>query len=242
MNDGAMRFPSGVRAVIFDIEGVVLDTDSLWDRVQSELLARYGRTYDRDALKPMVNGLDATDATEVLKRYAGLHVDARLLARERHDLMARLLADGAAVLPGARDYIDSVRAHFAYCAATSMHPDLFAMADRDGAVSTLFQGRVYTSAAAGGRAKPAPDVFRYAADRLGVDASECLVVEDAPYGIAAARAAGMRCIALATTHQPGLLAEADLVCADWAGVPRPEFAAPADPRKRQSDSVTKETR
>ncbi|HEY4597713.1 MAG TPA: HAD family phosphatase, partial [Thermoanaerobaculia bacterium] len=104
-----------------------------------------------------------------------------------------------------------VRGRYATCIATSMPEELFAVADRCLRISRFFGSRVYFPSHVGGRAKPAPDLFLYAAGELGVPPDRCLVIEDSPRGIEAARRAGMPVIGLATTHEEELLEGANMV-------------------------------
>src|ERR1700748_329423 len=106
---------------------------------------------------------------------------------------------------------ERVRGRYATCIATSMPEELFAVADRRLGISRFFGSRVYFPSHVGGRAKPAPDLFLYAAGQLGAPPDRCLVPEHPPRGIDAARRAGMPVIGLATTHERELLREADRV-------------------------------
>jgi beta-phosphoglucomutase-like phosphatase (HAD superfamily) len=102
-----------------------------------------------------------------------------------------------------------------------MPEELFAVADRRLGISRFFAGRVYFPTHVGGRAKPAPDIFLYAAAQLGAPPARCLVLEDSPRGIAAARRAGMKVIGLATTHDRAMLAGADRVVSAFAEITLP---------------------
>ena len=85
-------------------------------------------------------------------------------------------------------------------------------------ISRFFGGRVYFPSHVGGRAKPAPDLFLYAAAQLGAPPERCLVIEDSPRGIEAARRAGIPVIALATTHEKEMLQEADRVVGSFGEI------------------------
>jgi len=97
-----------------------------------------------------------------------------------------------------------------------MSADIFAVADRRLGISQLFEGRVYFPSHVGGRAKPEPDLFLYAAAQLATLPERCAVIEDSPRGIEAGRRAGMRVIGLATTHPRELIANADVVVSSFA--------------------------
>ncbi len=82
----------------------------------------------------------------------------------------------------------------------------------------LFGENIFFISDVGGKGKPEPDIFLYAAKRLQSLVEECVVIEDAPLGIAAAKRAGMMCIALTTTYERAKLLEADVVVDDFAQI------------------------
>ncbi len=202
-----------IAAVVVDIEGVVLDTENAWDRAQAELLRRRGLPYDRATLKPLLTGRSEREALRILIDHHGLDDDVATLASERRTLLEAVIDDTIEFIPGV---VDALRAlPLPFCAATSMAPHLLRWANAITGVMDLFGGRVITLDRVGGRGKPSPDLFLCAAQLLGAAPPDCLVVEDAPNGVAAARTAGMRCAALTTTHPRESLAGADLVVAGW---------------------------
>ncbi len=207
-----------IRAVLFDAEGVVLDTEALWDEAQRELLGRRGLNYDRAAIKPLLTGRSLLDGTRVLCDALGLADDPEALARERREIMERLLPGRIRFVDGFEAFHGRLRQLCATGLATAMDPPLFHAADRALDLRAHFGGVVVTVDDVGGAGKPAPDLFVEAARRLGVPPDTCLVIEDAPLGIEAARRAGMRVVGLATTHEPERLSAANRVCGSFAEV------------------------
>jgi beta-phosphoglucomutase-like phosphatase (HAD superfamily) len=204
-----------VDTVIFDAEGVVVDTEKLWDLAQRDFLARRGLDYDRARIKPLLAGRASEEGMRELQRVLDLPGDPRELAAERLELLRSHLAD-VDYVPGFREFFAAIAPWFKTGLATAMEPELFELVDRRLELSELFRGHVYTLDNVAGRGKPAPDLFLHAASMLDSEPGSCVVIEDAPSGIAAARAAGMRCIGLATTFERELLAEADLVVESFA--------------------------
>lgn len=204
-----------VDALIFDLEGTIVDTEPAWDVAQREILARRGRGYDRAGVKHLLTGRSATESARVLAEHHGLTDPLPALVAERHALMVTALSRGVPFVPGFHAFYDTIPDTTEICVATGMAPDLFDIVDATMHLTELFHGRVFRTDSLGLPSKPAPDIFRYAATVIGVSPANCLVFEDAPNGIRAAKAAGMRCVALATTHAPDLLSEADHVVADW---------------------------
>ena len=204
------------RAIIFDAEGVIIDSEPAWDVSQEALLARYGHKYDRDEVKPLLTGRSLMEGTELLKRRFDLPGSVDELASERTVLVEEALAVRVDLVPGFSDFLSRVSPLFRTAVATSMEPRLFDLVDLRLGLRRLFGGHVYTLADVGFKSKPHPDLFLYAARGLGCDPADCWVIEDAPYGLEAARRAGMRSIGLATTYQGALLAGADIVTASFA--------------------------
>jgi beta-phosphoglucomutase-like phosphatase (HAD superfamily) len=202
-------------AFIFDLEGVIIDTEQHWDAVQATMLARRGHIYDRDTLKPALSGLGGAAAVDVIRTRYAIEDSAESLLAERNDLFRARLGGGVPYVPGFVDFLAGVCPSVPRCVATSMAADLVAIADGATGFAARVGGRVYTPESVGNRSKPAPDLFLHSAERLGVPAERCLVFEDSPHGIEAARRAGMRCVALATTYPAALLTAADHVVSGW---------------------------
>ncbi|GAB3901078.1 HAD family hydrolase [Kibdelosporangium lantanae] len=185
--------------MIFDAEGVVIDTESMWDSVQETLLQRRGRHYERAHVKQLVTGLSGAAAIAALIDHFDLVDSSAALAAERAELMRTQLDCGVDFVPGFREFSEPIRTRLRSCVATSMDVEILSHHHVHALLTDVFSDRVFSASAAGIPAKPAPDVFLYAAARLGVPPANCVVLEDAPNGIRAAHAAGMLCVALGTT-------------------------------------------
>jgi beta-phosphoglucomutase-like phosphatase (HAD superfamily) len=204
-----------IDALIFDLEGTVVDTEPAWDWAQRELLARRGLVYERARVKHLLTGLSATDSIRMLAECYGLTDLLDDLLAERFLLMVTELSRGVRFVDGFEEFFATLPADVKVGVATGMAGELFDVVDAVLGVTELFDGRIFRTDSLGLPSKPAPDIFLHAASELGVAPGRCLVFEDAPNGVRAAHSAGMRCVALATTHTPELLAEADLVISGW---------------------------
>lgn len=197
-------------AIIFDAEGVIVDTEAVWDHGSIELLRRRGKVYDSKRTKPLLTGRSLPEGIRVMQEQYGFDGDPEVLARERLEIVRKLF-DHVQLMPGFLAFHARVRDRFKIAVATAMHEELLTPLDHRLGLSRLFAGHVYHLVHVGGRSKPNPDIFLYAAERLGSPPGSCLVIEDAPYGIEAARRAGMACIGIASTYPPELLTAADQV-------------------------------
>jgi beta-phosphoglucomutase len=198
-----------IAAVLFDCDGVVLDSETVWDRCETEFLRRRGIAFDAARTKPLITGLGQRDGVLLLQQQYDFPGDPDALVAERLAIIGEMFAREARYTAGFAEFFESqIRGRFATCIATSMPRELFAVADEKLGIAHFFGERIYFPSDVGGRAKPAPDLFLYAAAQLATPPGHCLVIEDSPRGLEAARRAGMASIGLATTHEPALLAAA----------------------------------
>lgn len=211
-----------IEAILFDCDGVVLDSETVWDRCETEFLRRRGIAFDIERTKPLITGLGQRAGVLLLQEQYGVEGDPDDLVRERLEIIRGLFEREVRFTAGFPEfYEEKVRGRYATCIATSMPEELFTVADRRLGISRFFGGRVYFPSHVGGRAKPEPDIFLYAAAQLGAPPDRCLVLEDSPRGIEAARRAGMTVIGLATTHEKPMLAGADRVVSSFAEITLP---------------------
>jgi sugar-phosphatase len=184
-------------AVISDLDGVLVDSMAATSRAWTRWGERHG--LDGAALQAANHGRPAGDVIAE-------HVAADRLEAETAFLLAAEVGDTAGVdaLPGAAE----VLALPVVAIATSC---LAPLADARLRAAGLPVPDVLVTADQVAAGKPAPDSYLLAAERLGIDPAACLVLEDAPSGVAAGRAAGMTVWAVATTHAPAELTAADAV-------------------------------
>ncbi len=204
--------------IIFDAEGVVIDTEPMWDKAQEEFLRRRGATYDRDKLKHLLSGRSALEGMEITKTECGISGDTQLLAEERMELVRQQLEEHVGFIAGFMEFFQRVQPAYKTCIATAMAEELLRIADRRLGLSDLFGGKIFLLAAVGFRSKPNPDLFLHGASRLGSKPETCIVIEDAPHGVEAARRAGMRCIAITTTYDRRKLSGAERVVDSFAEI------------------------
>jgi len=187
---------NAITHVIYDMDGVLLDTEPFYTKVATIIAGRFGRVFD-GALKSRMIGKRAADAAAIFVEALGLPITATDLLAMRQSLLEELLLQ-AEPLPGAMRLTTHLHAHgIPQAVATSSDGHHFELKTRRHKTwFGTFQCIVIGDDPALRYGKPAPDIFLLAARSLGADPAACLVFEDAPAGVEAARAAGMNVIAL----------------------------------------------
>lgn len=205
-----------IDTLIFDAEGVVVDTQRLWDEEVHTLLEKRGVEYRREIIKPILAGRSLKDGAAKLIEYFGFDEDPGAMAMERKESISELFGAGIDFIDGFERFYSRIRDNYKTCIATAMDKDLLVRVDKRLGLSDLFSGSVFSIADVDYVSKPDPAIFLFAAKKMGSGASGCLVLEDAPNGILAARNAGMKCLALSTTFEPEALRGADFIVNGYA--------------------------
>jgi beta-phosphoglucomutase len=200
-----------ITTIIFDAEGVVFDSEPVWDRTQVEFLRRRGIVYHRDQLKPLLTGRSLIEGVQVMQELYDFPGEPEVLAQERLVIMKTLLSDGVSFIAGFEDFYRQVRPDYKICIATAMERTLFQKIENTLHLQSYFSEKIFFIDEVQGRGKPQPDIFLYAANQIQSLVEECVVIEDAPFGIEAAQRAGMRCVGLTTTYDRMKLQHADFV-------------------------------
>jgi len=191
-----LSLPRPFTHVIFDLDGVLLDTEPLYTKAIAGVAARYGKTYDW-TIKSQCIGRGTLEAAQVIVDMLGLPLAPRALVEERDRTLLQLLAQADA-MPGAEAFTRALAARGVPMAiATSSEAAIFAVKSRRHlAWLGIFAAIVCGDDPRVARPKPAPDIFLAAASALGAQPASCLVFEDSPYGVAGALAAGMQVVAM----------------------------------------------
>jgi beta-phosphoglucomutase len=192
--------------VIFDMDGVLVDSGPAHQESWQRVARRHGVEVSPDRFRQTF-GLPSRD---IIRRIWGDKVTDNEVARidqEKEAVYRELIRDHIPLMPGCREMLERLRrARLWLAVATSSSPENLDLVISDGLIANFFQAEVHGFDVAFG--KPAPDCFLLAAERLGLPPATCVVLEDAPVGIEAAHAAGMRVIALAGTHPADRLSAA----------------------------------
>jgi HAD superfamily hydrolase (TIGR01509 family) len=200
-----------IEAVIFDLDGILLDSEQLWDEAREQLARERGGRWHENAQRDMM-GMSSPEWSRYMHDVIGLPEPPEEISREVVERLAKLYREHLPVVPGAREAVERLAARWPLGLASSSNRELIDLALELLGVKHLFKATVSSEEVP--RGKPAPDVYLEAARRLGVEPTRAAAIEDSENGILAAKAAGMRVIAIPNRHFPPdgeALAAADVV-------------------------------
>jgi HAD superfamily hydrolase (TIGR01509 family) len=185
-------------AVIFDLDGVLADSEPWWNEIDKKLLSEYGLTY-RGEYHREVLGVSYRLAVDFYKKAFGISAAAEEVMHRRAEIAAEFFANRISLFPSTKTTLEELRQMNLRLALATSSVSASARPFLDRHQLTAFFEVVVTGDEIE-RGKPAPDIYLRAAAELGVAADACLVIEDSLSGIAAAKAAGMRVAAIPDTR------------------------------------------
>jgi len=205
-----------IQAVVFDLDGVLIASEEVWDAVRERYVRERGGRYDAEVQRAMM-GMSAPEWSRYLHESAGVPDEPEAVNAAVVERMLAAYAEHLPLLPGAVEAVRRLAERFPLGLASSSNRVLIDEVLELAGVTALFRATVSSEQVP--RGKPAADVYLEAARRLGVDPSDCAAVEDSHAGIRSAKAAGMRVVAIPNpTYPPDeeALAAADLVLGSLA--------------------------
>jgi HAD superfamily hydrolase (TIGR01509 family) len=188
-----------IAAIVFDLDGVLLQSEEVWDAVRERYVTERGGRYD-DAVQRAMMGMSAPEWSAFLHEGAGVAESPRQINAAVVERMLEAYRHELPLLPGAVEVVRRLAAQFPLALASSSNRAIFEEVLRLAGVADAFRATVSSEEVP--RGKPAPDVYLEAARRLGVASENCAAIEDSHSGIRSAHAAGMRVIAIPNASYP----------------------------------------
>ncbi len=200
-----------VEAAIFDLDGLLIDSEQAWDDVRREFVAEQGGRWQDRAQRDMM-GMSSTEWSRYVRDELGVDMSPEQISAEVVTRLTALYRQRLPLIPGAREAVERLAHDLPLGLASSSNREVIDLVLDVGGLAAYFDVTVSSEEVT--RGKPAPDVYLEAARRLGVPADRCVAIEDSHNGILSAAAAGMRVIAIPNrAFPPGseALAAASLV-------------------------------
>ena len=188
-----------IDAVIFDMDGVIVDSEQVWDEVRADYTRAVGGSYPEAATRAMM-GMSSPEWSAYMAAELRVPGTAGEINAAIVEQMLARYGEAPPLIPGAVDAVRGIAARWPIAIASSSNPELIEVVLRSAGLDAIVQAAVSSEEVP--RGKPAPDVYLEAARRLDVEAARCAAVEDSHNGIRSAKAAGMRVIALPNPHFP----------------------------------------
>ena len=214
-------------AVVFDLDGVLVDSEHVWDEARRQLAReRGGRWHDRASRDMM--GMSSLEWSRYMHDVIGLEDAPEDISAEVVRRLEEIYRRDLPLFEGAAAAVERVAARWPLGLASSSNRELIDLVLDLSSLGRLFAATVSSEEVAHG--KPAPDVYLEAARRLGVDPDRCAAIEDSENGIRSAKAAGMRVLAIPNPRYPpaeDALAQADEVLGSLNEL-GPELVDPAE--------------
>lgn len=198
------------KAVIFDMDGVISDTQNSIARIESDMLRRYDVLMSPDEIiKKYAGQKDIVQFTEIFAE-ANIDIDVDMFIAEKETFTKIHIETSLLAIPGSQEYISLLsKNRIPLAVASGAASEIIELILEKLAVRPFFSAIAAANDVKKG--KPDPEIFLLAAEKLGVSPEFCIVIEDAKNGIQAAKAAGMKAIGITTTHTRNDLKEADLI-------------------------------
>ncbi|WP_236790397.1 HAD family phosphatase [Amycolatopsis sp. GM8] len=206
-------------AVVFDLDGVLVDSERTWDEVRRAVVAEHGGGWTDPATRAM-QGMSTPEWARYLVGELGVRLTPEHVAEVVIDEMAKRYAEGPPVLPGAPETVRAVAGRYPVAIASSSPPVLINAFLEATDLTGLVRVAVSSEQVAAG--KPAPDVYLRAAELLAVRPESCAAIEDTTNGMRSALAAGMTVYAVPNPHfppDPAVLEQVALVLSDIRDLP-----------------------
>jgi len=188
-----------VAAVVFDMDGVLIDSESVWSEAREQLAHETGGQWGADTQRRMM-GMSSPEWSRFMRDELGVPQDPDEISANVVERLARRYREHLPLLPDACEAVERLAERWPLGVASSSNRPLIDLVLELAGLASCF--RVTVSSEEVARGKPAPDVYLDAARRLGVDAQACAAIEDSTNGILAASAAGMHVVAVPRPDYP----------------------------------------
>ena len=194
-----MAPPKPIKAVVFDLDGVLVDTESVWAEVREQLALESGGRWTASSQRDMM-GMSSPEWSRYMHDELGVPLPPATISKQVVEGLESRLREHVPLLPCARETVAALAASWPLAIASSANRPVIDLVLELTGLDAFFQATISSEEVP--RGKPAPDVYLEAARRLRADPTSCAAIEDSANGLRAAAAAGMRVIAIPNREFP----------------------------------------
>ena len=193
------RGGTGIVAVVFDLDGVLVDSESVWNEVRRQFTEENGGQWHEGAQRDMM-GMSSVEWSRYLRDRLGVRMEPDRISQAVADRVGEVYRERLPLLPGAAESVRALAAEWPLGLASSSNRHVIDLVLELAGIADDFQATISSEEVGAG--KPAPDVYLEAAKRLEVDPTRCAAIEDSSNGLRSARAAGTGVIAVPNRDFP----------------------------------------
>ena len=212
------------KAVIFDMDGTIIDSLGIWERTNKQVVELYGIKITKDIEKELVHqvvygGHSFYDSCFLIKQIANIEGPVEEIAQKHRQLVHNEYQYRIKFMQGFEEFYTKIAARaLAVALATNAENDLLALVNASFELSKFFGSHMYNASHVNNCHKPDPAVYLYAAEKLGLPPTSCVAIEDSVAGIKAAKSAGMYCIGLDVNSTGRLSKYADVEVSGYSAI------------------------
>lgn len=210
------------KAIIFDLDGTIVDTSDIWHRANELLIESKGITYTpelRELIQSKIHGLATHRSCSIIKDVLSLPDELDSLISEKRKIAQQLYETKLAFIDGFEEFHDDVEElGLLHGIATNADDTTVSLTDKSLNLRKFFGEHIYGISCVNYVCKPDPAIYLHAAEQLGCKPADCLAIEDSAHGIEAAQRAGLFCIGINTAKSHDQVKKADLIVDEYQAI------------------------